>query len=710
MFLASRTRLTERRLGPANSVKSPPDSPTRTLSSGSDPDAGLTLVRVGWSVVSVMLVAIAGGMATSGSMFPLVTLGAVLSVAVGLGALAQCWRGSQGPSVSLQLVLLAFLSFTVLAQLAQSVVGSPAYGTDSIAFGQYAAQLVLHGVNPYVSSMLPALAEFRVPSTFATHYLTGHIMTSMSYPAGSFLLYVPFLLIWHTQAAVVVDTGFWIATLALLWVVLPKDLRFVAGLFFGIALYSDYVIGGVTDVLYLPFLIVAVWRWDRFGDATERSLARWVGPVAMGLAMSVKQTPWFFVPFLVVGVALEAHARGNKWLTSGARYAGVAGGVFVLVDLPWIIANPGAWWSGSVAPLLDQFVPMGEGLINISLVQRLGGGMLEGYTIAGAAVLGLAFLAFSFRYEHVKQIWILLVVACFYFTPRSLGNYLITMLPVALVAATTVGPAPMRAVFRRWRGVSLGSSVLLWGAASAVVGAIGLSLFSPAPLGLQIDHVQTNGQMNAVVSTTVSVTNNTGQAQAAYFTANVNGYVTNFWHPLGARSNTLEVLLSPHQVRRITLEAPDVLSMPIISHPFQMVAYTTAPATVSSSPAFTVGENMVAITPSAIDAPVHVGKRVSFTLQLQNVFGAPVRRAGVRLALGQIVYTQQGLLPGESSIGGKPEGASPYSVLTNRDGQAVVSVVGVQAQAQPVYYQAWVNPPQGAPTGYSPVVTVQYVK
>ena len=32
---------------------------------------------------------------------------------------------------------------------------APDYGTDEIAFDQYAAQLALHGINPYLHSMAP---------------------------------------------------------------------------------------------------------------------------------------------------------------------------------------------------------------------------------------------------------------------------------------------------------------------------------------------------------------------------------------------------------------------------------------------------------------------------------------------------------------------------------------------------------------------------
>ncbi len=55
----------------------------------------------------------------------------------------------------------------------------------------------------------------------------------------------------------------------------------------GATTYTDYLLGGVTDSLYLPFVLLAVWRWDRYRDPDERGTARWAGPLALGAAMAV---------------------------------------------------------------------------------------------------------------------------------------------------------------------------------------------------------------------------------------------------------------------------------------------------------------------------------------------------------------------------------------------------------------------------------------
>ena len=92
-------------------------------------------------------------------------------------------------------VVGAFVVWGVL-----QVITAPGYGTDEIAFDQYAAQLVLHGMNPYVHSMAPAFSLFHVSPDGYTFLLNGQPVTSLSYPALSFLFYVPFLALgWTTQ-------------------------------------------------------------------------------------------------------------------------------------------------------------------------------------------------------------------------------------------------------------------------------------------------------------------------------------------------------------------------------------------------------------------------------------------------------------------------------------------------------------------------------
>ena len=104
-------------------------------------------------------------------------------------------------------VLAAVLAGLTLWSYFQ-VYTSPDYGTDEIAFDQYAAQLALHGINPYLHSMAAAFPLFHVSPNGYTFLLNGHPVTSLSYPALSFEAYLPMLALGATtQAAVWVDVA-----------------------------------------------------------------------------------------------------------------------------------------------------------------------------------------------------------------------------------------------------------------------------------------------------------------------------------------------------------------------------------------------------------------------------------------------------------------------------------------------------------------------
>ncbi|MBO0821993.1 MAG: hypothetical protein J2P26_14240, partial [Nocardiopsaceae bacterium] len=181
----------------------------------------------------------------------------------------------------------------------------PDYATDEMSFDQYAAQLALHGANPYLHSMAPAFPLFHVSPNGYTFKLDGQPVTALSYPALAFEAYMPLLAAGvTTQAAVWVDVAAWAAAAVLLYIVLPRSIAPLAAAIASIDVYIGYAQGGVTDALFVPLLIGAAVGWDRFPD--ERGIRAIRGPVCMGLAMAVKQTPWLVLPFVLAGIAVES--------------------------------------------------------------------------------------------------------------------------------------------------------------------------------------------------------------------------------------------------------------------------------------------------------------------------------------------------------------------------------------------------------------------
>ncbi len=462
------------------------------------------------------------------------------------------------------------------------------------------------------------------------------------------------------------------------------------------------MIGGLTDALFVPFVLLAVYRWDRYGVRLEHSVARWIGPVALGIAASVKQTPWFLGPFLLIGLWLENRDRDGVRVV--VRYAAIALSTFVLINGAFIVADPAAWARGTFLPLVQSTIPDGQGLVDLTIFNHLGGGRLEFYTFAGVACFVLAALFYRYRYAVLKRAWVPLVGASFFLPTRSFGSYLFMLVPAAIIAGVTVGPVPMswRPIPRRWLepALAIGSAL--------TVGLALIAVLSPSPLSIRIVDTQSTGQLGTIDQATVQVVNRTGHTQHPHFTVETQQHATTFWNPVDQSGQPITPTVAPHSTATFILRAPNTGSMPAVAAPMFIAAFTGDPSTMSTSASYLVSRVSTEIIPDAVNSEVPVGTPVQLNVQLQDQYGNPVHHAGVTVLLGQVVYAYGGLLAGESSINGQGEGTSPVPANTDANGVAHFTVVGDEVQPQPVFYEAWIADSSTVPHGYSNQVSVQF--
>jgi hypothetical protein len=310
--------------------------PTPPVPRPTEPDGtSATLERSAWSVV--WLGAVVAGLAFWGSWssWPPGGYLAPLIVAVGMIGLAATWLVSSPRSPGLQVSALAASLAATLGHQGIGIHVRQYYSTDSGAFNQVAAHLVMRGANPYTHTMAAAAQLLQTPSNYWTYTVTGGHIDAVSYPAGSFLMEVPALWLgFQHQIVDWMDLLAWLVTGALIFVLVPSALRWLGPLLVTLPIYADVFGSGGTDAVFLPFLVLAVWRWDRFASGRGAGLARWVGPVALGLACAIKQTPWFCVPLLAVGLFLESRAADRRPVRIVAGYLAVVAGVFAEVNLP----------------------------------------------------------------------------------------------------------------------------------------------------------------------------------------------------------------------------------------------------------------------------------------------------------------------------------------------------------------------------------------
>lgn len=617
----------------------------------------------------------------------------------GLGTVAASWLPRRQVDRRLAAILAgATVALVVLGLVVWSytqVVVNPSYGTDEVAFDQFAAQLVLHGLNPYVHSMAPAFSAFHVSPDGYTFTLTGQPITRLSYPALSFLLYVPFLAAgWSAQLAVWINVAAWAVGISLTFVLLPRSVRPLALVLGSLGIYVAYAVGGVTDALFVPLLVGAAWRWDRF--AALRGWRAWRGPVLLGLAMAVKQTPWLVLPFLAGGIGLEAsRASWRVGARTAGRYVGIALAAFAVPNLVFFAEAPRAWIAGVLTPVLGHAVPAGQGLIGLSLFLGVGGGSLGAYTVTLLIVLAALFAVYLSAYRLLKGWAVVLPAVVLFFSARSFGSYLVSLVPAAMVAAFSVEGAAVP-LWRGWRWVALAGA---GGSAAAVV----VVLSVPAPLTLEVTNVRTSGQLATVVSLRVQATNHTGSPIQPSFSVESGGTISAFWLTSGPRR------LAPGETADYRLLAPNFEAQPTIASAFQVVAFSSSPASVSVSRPFSVTTLHLSLQPDFINHFVTVGQSVTVRAQLLDALDQPVRRSGVPVYLGQVIYAQEGAMLSQARINGSPPGQTPVAAFTNADGVATFVIRGTNAPSNPVYFEAnLVNGTQYFPYGYSQILPIRF--
>ncbi len=545
--------------------------------------SSLPTQRAAWSLV--WLGVLTGGVSLWGTWWASPFIGALapaLVLAGVLGILAS-WSLDAVGSRWFQRTGLGAVLVAVAAPQAVSIHGSRYYSTDEGALTHVAAQVLLRGANPYSVSLASAGRLLMTPARFWTYTASGGHVTHFSYPAGGFLIDVPaFALGFHHQVVNWMDLGCWVLSGIILFVLLPVELRWMAGL---VALspvfVSDFVTGG-TAVTFYPFILIAVWRWDRFGTGQGSRAARWAGPLALGLGCAIKQTPWFIVPFLLLGVGIEARRRGRAGTTVSLEYLALVLVAFGAVNLPFVLWHPADWWRGTFLPLGASLVADGQGLVSLATHGLTGGVNLSLFTLAGALAYVTIVAAFALYYERLKIVWPLLVPIGFFFAPRSFTSYLVALFPVALVAATTVTPPDRRRRDRTHeRRVHrlVGPGLLIALSLGTAVTA-GVALGATSPLSITSPTLSASRATGTVRSVTISVRNRTARPLTPHFMVDVGGaHPAGFWYPRGHRT----VDIGPDQRVVLTLYPPEPTTLPVQRSNWVVDAYTLDPEWLSTS-------------------------------------------------------------------------------------------------------------------------------
>ncbi|MGC9219778.1 MAG: hypothetical protein ACP5H2_00320 [Solirubrobacteraceae bacterium] len=665
--------------------------------------------RLWWTLAGAALLSWAFEIEKSANLYRWAGLAALLSGLWGLGTVLASWLptdviGRAGAQRRLLAWATALITVGLFAVWAVTMMhANPNYGTDELAFNQYAGELARQGLNPYTHTLAGAFPMFRVSAGGYTYTLAGSRVTRLSYPALSFLVYVPFLALgWSTQLGPGLDVLGWALTVLLMFAWLPRNVRPLALILGSLGVYVSLAIIGLTDFTFMPLLVVAAYRWDRFDHHHWRTYTR---PLALGLAMASKQTCWPILPFVLLALTMERTAQpqprqpGNPTsrqtdpqalythpaqrfaaaLTRPAAYGAMALAAFLIPNLPYLIASPGAWVKGTFTPLVAQLVPAGQGAIGLTLFVHIGGGSLTAFSLLAGLVLILIMVAFVGTYPLLRTLAFALPAVAYFFAERSYAVYLVALVPPGLIAALSSGSQdagrwPTGRRLTRSRGWLITIMVAL----GAVVVDAGYALAKPAPLSLRVTRALTARAQGGVQEISLTAVNHTARAVSPTFTLETASGVTSFWHVHSGPKT-----LAAHASARYTLLSPDAASQPAITTGVTVLAYLTDPASVSVSNRFAPPTWHIGFDPEAFDNLLAVGRSVVIHADLLNEWNQPIRVAGVRVSL-----KQTGVRPADAaSVNGHAPGSRAVSP-TNRAGVATFTVTASHGTGTAVDFTA----------------------
>ncbi len=630
-------------------------------------------------------------------------------LALGLSVAACTVRTTR----ALNWVLLAVFAVAVAltaAEAAGYLLGRRGFGIDEGAFVQYGTRLLLRGQNPYAHSLAPALQLYGA-SPVPTALTNGSISTQLAYPSLPLLLSVPFYWLTNGVESVPVAAAFFqCVTAAVLFVILPSRLRPLAVIVvLEFPLLFGFEVSGSFYTMFLPFALVAIWKWTEVGQDGRLSRADVVRAVCLGLACAVEQVVWVMALFLLVGIWRAGSRRlgnlGSARVTG--RFALVAATAFGLVNLPFFVWGPGAWWSGVSAPFLEHPIPFGEGLVDLTLLLRAGGGNLDWYTDAAIALLAALLVAYAVWFRGLWRAGIILAGLMFFVSTRPLDGYWIEVAPLWVAAVIVPGPDPDPAPLP-WRSGGLQGLRVAWAAVlfAPALAFGGLALTATAPLRLHVESVGVESALQDVWRVSVQATNETDSPVRPQFALNSGGQLSSYWTIASGPA-----VLTAGRTALYSLSSPNLQTSPSLTTPFVISAVSTSPDAVSTSQVFQAVDRILVLTPREVDNPVRVGHTIVFQAQVENPVGVPLSVAGVKVGLLQRVFGESHHLQPTASLNGLPASKPVAYALTNAQGVATFRVrdlVPTGTRSAPLFLRAWIPVMHSYPYGYSNTVEVKW--
>ncbi len=346
----------------------------------------------------------------------------VLSIIGFVFLLVGSRRGEYGNRDPKKILFFAFISLFIISFITFFVGMATNFPiTDELAIDMLSVKSVMEGHNPYgMIFSLKSLEMMGVPNTYLTPTTLGNYVTSLQYPALSFLLMAPFV-VFHIKPEVLLllFSVFLISIVPFSFI--KNKMDYAAPLATAIAIFNiNFILfsfNGITDVIWATFVGMAILLIDK----------KTLSPVFYGLALSTKQVPLIIFPFLVIYI----------WKTFGFKraleYAGISIAIFLIFNLPFIILNPGAYISSVVGPEFSPLLGIGFGISQISFMGILPYARSNFFAALMISTWLISLIYYYLSFERNKYTLTVFPIIIFLFNYRLLENYIIYWPVISLI-------------------------------------------------------------------------------------------------------------------------------------------------------------------------------------------------------------------------------------------------------------------------------------